>query len=63
MKSSRAEARKTLVRRVAAPLVEIFGLSWRLAFATVLFILAVLVFAVYWSIHTSPPRTIYISSG
>lgn len=61
--TTRKEARKTVFRRVAAPLVEIFGLSWHLAFTTVLFIVAVLGFAIFWSIHSSPPKTMVISSG
>jgi TRAP-type uncharacterized transport system substrate-binding protein len=58
-----AAVRKTFYGRIAAPLVEIFGLSWGLAFTTVLFVAVVLATTVYWSIHTSPPRTFIISSG
>jgi TRAP-type uncharacterized transport system substrate-binding protein len=54
---------KGLLNRVVAPFVEIFGLSRAVALLTVLLILAMVLFAVFWFFHSAPPRQITITSG
>lgn len=43
--------------------MEIFGLSKALASFSVLLCGAVLLFGVYWFIHSAPPETVYMTSG
>ncbi|MDB6020323.1 MAG: trap transporter solute receptor, taxi family [Pedosphaera sp.] len=63
METEIKEVRKTGIGRLAAPLMELFGLSWPLALATVFFLAAVMVFTVFWSIHSTPPKTLTITAG
>ena len=42
---------------------EYFGMSRKLAFAVVCFISFVLCLAIFWFVHSAPPRTITITSG
>src|SRR5215469_7419264 len=52
-----------IIGRVLSTFTETFGLSRSVAVAMVLFIVAVVLAAVFWSIHSSPPRTLTITSG
>jgi TRAP-type uncharacterized transport system substrate-binding protein len=57
------EGHKSILVRVVAPFMEIFGLSRSVAFSTVLLIAAIVVFAVFWFFHSAPPKEITITSG
>lgn len=63
MTSNNSAHPKKGIRKVVAPLVEIFGLSWKLAFGVLFFIVAVLGVAIYFSVHSAPPTTIYMMTG
>ena len=63
MESNMKHDHKSGFGRVVAPLMEIFGLSWALSFATVLFLVVVLAFTVFWFFHSAPPKTVIITSG
>jgi hypothetical protein len=52
-----------VVTQVLSTFTENFGMSKAAAAGTVLFILVVIIAAVFWSIHSSPPRTLIITSG
>jgi hypothetical protein len=52
-----------ILSRVLSTFTELFGLSRSVAIAAVIFIVAVVGMAVYWSIHSAPPRTLILSSG
>jgi hypothetical protein len=52
-----------LVSQVLSTFTENFGMTKTVAAGTVLFILAVIIAAVFWSIHSAPPRTLIITSG
>ncbi|HLX70552.1 MAG TPA: TAXI family TRAP transporter solute-binding subunit, partial [Verrucomicrobiae bacterium] len=49
--------------RVLSTFTELFGMSRSIAIAAVLFIVVVVGAAVFWSIHSAPPRTLIITSG
>jgi TRAP-type uncharacterized transport system substrate-binding protein len=51
------------LHRLATPFVEIFGLSRGLALISLLLFFSVVLFGVYWFIHSAPPETVYITSG
>jgi hypothetical protein len=54
---------QTHVSRLTAPMMEIFGISRVLAL-TVMFLAGLLIAAaVFWFLHSAPPRTITITSG
>lgn len=55
--------RKSIFKRATAPLVETFGMSWRLASGTIFFVIAVLGLAVFWSVRSAPPKSLIITSG
>jgi TRAP-type uncharacterized transport system substrate-binding protein len=55
--------RKFGVDRVTNLLSENFGLSWGLSLVVVCFTSVVICLAVYWFIHSAPPRTLTITSG
>jgi TRAP-type uncharacterized transport system substrate-binding protein len=55
--------RKFGVTRVTNVLSENFGLSWGLSLTVVCFISVVTCLAVFWFIHSAPPRTLTITSG
>jgi len=55
--------RKSGVFRVTTLLSDNFGLSWGLSLAVVCFTSMVICLAVFWFIHSAPPRTITITSG
>jgi TRAP-type uncharacterized transport system substrate-binding protein len=55
--------RKFGVSRVTSLLSENFGLSWGLSLAVVCFTGVVTCLAIYWFIHSAPPRTLTITSG
>lgn len=63
MTSNEHKVKKTGLRRLVAPLVEIFGLSWKLASATMLFVVAVLGLAIFWFFHSAAPTTFTITTG
>ena len=52
-----------LIAQVLSAFTENFGMSRAVAAATVLFILAVIFAAVFWSIHSAPPHVIWMTSG
>src|SRR5271154_4098265 len=58
-----AESHNTHASKLAAPIMEIFGLSRVLALTVVLLGGLLIAFAVFWFIHSAPPDTITISSG
>ena len=55
--------RKFNLSRVPAIFSENFGLSWAVSLVVVCFISLVICFAIYWFIHSAPPRTLTITSG
>jgi hypothetical protein len=55
--------RKFSLSRVVSIFTENFGLSWTLSLVVVCFISLVTCFAVYWFIHSAPPRILTITSG
>src|SRR5690242_14420575 len=57
------EQRKTGSARIVTLLMETFGLSHGAALALALLIGLVLVFAVFWVLHASPPRVLVITAG
>lgn len=58
-----AEDSNNHLHRLAAPLMEMFGLSRGPAVTIVVFCGVLLAAAIYWFIHSAPPDTIYITSG
>ncbi|MGP8199287.1 MAG: TAXI family TRAP transporter solute-binding subunit [Limisphaerales bacterium] len=58
-----AEPQKTLFSRLAAPFMEIFGLSRGMALAVVLVAGLAILFAVFWFFHSAPPHTIIMTGG
>jgi TRAP-type uncharacterized transport system substrate-binding protein len=54
---------QTRFNRLIAPFMEIFGLSRGLAMAMILSCGLVIIFAVFWFFHSSPPHMIIITSG
>ena len=59
--SGRAEP--VVVSQVLSTFTENFGMTKTAAAGTVLFIAAVIVAAVFWSIHSAPPKTLIMTSG
>jgi TRAP-type uncharacterized transport system substrate-binding protein len=55
--------RKFGVARVTSLLSDNFGLSWGLSLAVVCFTSVVTCLAVFWFIHSAPPRTLTITGG
>lgn len=55
--------RKFNLARVLAIFSDNFGLSWTLSLVVVCFISFVTCFAIYWFIHSAPPRILTITSG
>jgi TRAP-type uncharacterized transport system substrate-binding protein len=55
--------RKSGLSRIVSIFTENFGLSWSLSLVVVCFISLVTCFAVYWFIHSAPPRILTITSG
>ncbi len=49
--------------KIVAPVTDTFGLSWKLATATVVFSIVLLAAAIFYFFHSAPPRTLTISSG
>jgi TRAP-type uncharacterized transport system substrate-binding protein len=58
-----AEKSKIRLNRLTAPIMEIFGLSRALAVTVVLMVGLLIAVAVFWFIHSAPPRIITITSG
>lgn len=58
-----ARAHEKIVSGVMSTFTEMFGLSRAVAVAAIVFIIVVVVFAVFWSIRSAPPRTLTITSG
>lgn len=54
---------KKIVSHVLSTFTETFGLSRTVAVAAVFFIVAVVAAAVFWSVHSAPPRTLTITAG
>src|SRR5215469_6064753 len=52
-----------IIGRVLSTFTETFGLSRSVAVAAVIFIIVVVLGAVFWSIHAAPPHTLTITSG
>lgn len=52
-----------IVTQVLSTFTENFGMSRTAAAGTVLFIAAVIFAAVFWTIHSAPPRTLTITAG
>jgi TRAP-type uncharacterized transport system substrate-binding protein len=55
--------RKSSLSRVVAVFSENFGWSWALSVAVVGFIAVVFCTAIFWFVHSAPPRTLTITSG
>jgi TRAP transporter TAXI family solute receptor len=55
--------RKSGLSRIVSIFTENFGLSWSLSLVVVCFISLVTCFAIYWFIHSAPPRILTITSG
>jgi NMT1-like family len=49
--------------RLLAAVTETFGLGRAAAFSAILLVSSVVVFAVFWFLHSAPPATIIITSG
>jgi TRAP-type uncharacterized transport system substrate-binding protein len=58
-----AETPKDRVHPLAAPFVDLFGLSREVAISIVLGCGLIILFAVFWFVHSAPPKTITITSG
>ncbi len=58
-----AEKPKDRIHPLAAPFVEMFGISGDAALAVVLFCALVILFSVFWFVHSAPPHTVSITSG
>ena len=54
---------KKRLNTLSAPLIEIFGISRKLAAVVVITNVLLIGLAVYWSIHSAPPKTITITAG
>src|SRR6185437_10816618 len=52
-----------VISQVLSTFTENFGMSRTAAAGTVLFIAAVIIATVFWSVHSAPPRTLTITSG
>lgn len=57
------KAHQKIIGGVLATFTETFGLSRSVAIAAVIFILVVVLGAVFWSIHSAPPHTLTITCG
>jgi len=57
------EDTKFRLSRLAAPLVDIFGLSTRLAMTVTLLAIAFIALALFWFFRSAPPDTVIISAG
>jgi TRAP transporter TAXI family solute receptor len=57
------KGRTAFISQVLSTFTDNFGMSRAVAAATVLFLLAVIFAAVFWSIRSAPPRTLIITSG
>lgn len=57
------KAHQKIIARVLSTFTETFGLSRSVAVAAVIFIILVVLAAVFWSIHSAPPHTLTIISG
>jgi TRAP transporter TAXI family solute receptor len=57
------KGRTAFISQVLSTFTDNFGMSRTVAAATVLFLLAVIFAAVFWSIHSAPPRTLVLTSG
>jgi hypothetical protein len=55
--------REKSVSHALSTFTETFGLSRTAAMAVMLFVSAVILLAIFWFIHSAPPRTLTISSG
>ena len=55
--------RKFGVSRVTNILSENFGLSWGVSLVVVCFTGVVTCLAIYWFVHSAPPRNLTITSG
>lgn len=64
MNSSKDTAfHKTIFQRMTAPLVELFGLSSKVALFTIFVLLAAMAGMAFWSFHSVPRKTIVITAG
>ncbi len=63
METKAREVAKKGFSQLVTPFTETFGLSWKLAAATVSLTLLVMAFAIFWFFYSAPPRTFTISSG
>ena len=54
---------KSGLSRIVSIFTENFGLSWSLSLIVVCFISLVTCFAIYWFVHSAPPRLLTITSG
>jgi TRAP-type uncharacterized transport system substrate-binding protein len=57
------KSRKTGLARILNPFTDLFGLTIGAALATLIFLTALIGFAIYWFIHLTPPSTLTITSG
>src|SRR6266705_2966755 len=57
------QGHKSVIARFLKPFTDIFGLSRATAVGTVILILLILVFAVFWFFHLAPPKVITITTG
>lgn len=57
------KAHQKIIGGVLSTFTETFGLSRSVAIAAVIFIIVVVLAAVFWSIRSSPPHTLTITSG
>lgn len=49
--------------RFTTPLIEMFGMSPKVAVTVVLLAMAIITYAFYWFFHTAPPDTLVITAG
>ncbi len=55
--------RRAIVAQILSTFTENFGMSRTVAAVTVIFIVAVIFGAVFWSIHSAPPHVVWMTSG
>jgi TRAP-type uncharacterized transport system substrate-binding protein len=60
---AKEEKETTHLHRLAAPMMEIFGISREVAITVVIFAGVLIALAVFWFFHSAPPDTITITSG
>ena len=56
MESKKSAGGNIVNSQILAPFAETFGLSRSLALATILLVVGVFAFAIFWFFHSAPPK-------